>query len=186
MTLSSWLRDYLYFPLGGSRVSPVRAYFNLWITLFLIGLWHGAAWTFVTYGVIHATVMIGHRFVVRNTAEQVGPEAPHLRVLKIVGTLHFVVLSRVFFRASDMQNARAMIERLLAGDVGFGHMVTSVWCVLLIAYVAHYLPRRWYTQLQALFVDLPAPAQGLALSALGAALLQVASADVVPYIYLQF
>lgn len=186
MTLSSWLRDYLYFPLGGSRVSPERAYFNLWITLFLIGLWHGAAWTFVIYGIIHATVMIAHRFVVRNTAEPSGPEAMHLRVLKIVGTLHFVVLSRVFFRASDLTNARAMIERLLAGDVGFGHMVGSVWLVLAIAYVAHYLPRRWYGDLQAAFVRLPAPAQGLALAGVGAAVMQVASAGVVPYIYLQF
>jgi len=186
MTLSSWLRDYLYFPLGGSRVSPGRAYFNLWITLFLIGLWHGAAWTFVIYGIIHATVMIGHRFVVRNTAEPTGPEAFHMRVLKIVGTLHFVVLSRVFFRASDLTNARAMIERLLAGDVGFGHMVGSVWLVLAIAYVAHYLPRRWYADLQAAFVRLPAPAQALALAGVGAAVMQVASAGVVPYIYLQF
>lgn len=186
MTLSSWLRDYLYFPLGGSRVSPPRAYFNLWITLFLIGLWHGAAWTFVIYGMIHATVMIAHRFVVRNTPERTAPDRIHLRLLKIVGTLHFVVLSRVFFRASDLGNAREMIERLFAGDVGFGHMVTSVWFVLAIGYVAHYLPRRWYTDLQAMFVRLPAPVQGLSLAAVGAGLLQVASADVVPYIYLQF
>ncbi|MBK6577135.1 MAG: MBOAT family protein [Sandaracinaceae bacterium] len=67
MTLSRWLRDYLYFPLGGSRGGPVRAYFNLWLTMMLIGMWHGAAWTFVLYGFLQATVMVIHRFVVRHT-----------------------------------------------------------------------------------------------------------------------
>lgn len=186
MTLSSWLRDYLYFPLGGSKVSPARAYFNLWITLFLIGLWHGAAWTFVIYGMLHATVMIGHRFVSRNTPRKPDGDTLRSRVIKVVATLHFVVLSRVFFRATDLGNARDVLERLAAGDVGYGHMVTSVWCLLVIGYVAHYLPRDWYSRAQETFVKLPAPAQGLALAGVGGALLQVVSADVVPYIYLQF
>jgi alginate O-acetyltransferase complex protein AlgI len=186
MTLSSWLRDYLYFPLGGSKVSPARAYFNLWITLFLIGLWHGAAWTFVIYGMLHATVMVGHRFVSRNTPRKPDGDTRRSRVIKVVATLHFVVLSRVFFRATDLGNARDVLERLTAGDVGYGHMVTSVWCLLVIGYVAHYLPRDWYVRVQTAFVKLPAPAQGLALAGLGGALLQVVSADVVPYIYLQF
>jgi alginate O-acetyltransferase complex protein AlgI len=80
MTLSRWLRDYLYFPLGGSRGGPVRAYFNLWLTMMLIGMWHGAAWTFVLYGFLQATVMVIHRFVVRHTGGRRGRAGPRRRV----------------------------------------------------------------------------------------------------------
>jgi alginate O-acetyltransferase complex protein AlgI len=113
MTLSRWLRDYLYFPLGGSRGGPVRAYFNLWLTMMLIGMWHGAAWTFVLYGFLQATVMVIHRFVVRHTGgsgEGQGREdAFAMRAFKVFWALQFVVFSRILFRASSMDNARAVV-----------------------------------------------------------------------------
>ncbi len=63
ITLSTWLRDYLFFPLGGSLVSPARAYFNLWLTMFLIGMWHGASWNFVVYGNLQALAMMYSRYL---------------------------------------------------------------------------------------------------------------------------
>jgi D-alanyl-lipoteichoic acid acyltransferase DltB (MBOAT superfamily) len=161
MTLSTWLRDYLYYPLGGSRVGPARAYFNLGLTMFLIGLWHGAAWTFVVYGLLQAMAMVTHRFFYRRagrTGDTVDPTWLH--ALKVIGTLHFVVLSRVFFRASDLQNA--------------------------LGYAAHYTPRAWYRDAQLRFVQLPAPLQGALVAVALGGLMLVASEDVVPYIYFQF
>jgi alginate O-acetyltransferase complex protein AlgI len=187
MTLSRWLRDYLYYPLGGSKVGEARAYFNLGLTMFLVGLWHGAGWTFVIYGLLQATAMLLHRYVVRRSgrprdAVDTGP----IRALKILGTFHFVVFSRVFFRSAGLDNAFEVIDQLLGGRFGFGHMTASVWAVLLLGTAAHYLPRSLIEQSELRFVRLPAPAQGVALAALGGLLMLVASQDVVPYIYFQF
>jgi alginate O-acetyltransferase complex protein AlgI len=65
MTLSRWLRDYLYYPLGGSRVSSGRGYLNLWVTMFLVGMWHGASWNFVIYSNLQAAAMLYNRFLTR-------------------------------------------------------------------------------------------------------------------------
>ncbi|MDH5491335.1 MAG: MBOAT family protein, partial [Myxococcales bacterium] len=116
MTLSSWLRDYLYFPLGGSRGGPIRAYWNLWLTMFLIGIWHGASWNFVIYGAVQATAMVVHRFFHRRagrTREAVDPWLIH--GLKVFACLQFVVFSRILFRAADLDNAWELTRRLFSG-----------------------------------------------------------------------
>ncbi len=187
MTLSTWLRDYLYFPLGGSQVAPLRAYFNLWITVFLVGLWHGAAWTFVIYGLLHATAMVIHRYFVRRLGRGARqPDPLHLRVLKVLGTLHFVVLSRIFFRAPDVHSAFGVIRQLGAGSTALFHVTASLWWLLLAGYFAHYTPRGLFDGLRERFSMLPAPAQGVLLAGVAATLMLVATQDVVPYIYFQF
>lgn len=187
MTLSSWLRDYFYYPMGGSHVSPARAYWNLWLTVFVVGIWHGAAWTFVLYGILHATAMAVHRYFYRRagrTKETVDPMAVH--VLKIFVMIHFTVLSRILFRSTGLDNAMEVAGQLFCGKFFLFHITPSLWLVLITAYVSHYLPRAWYEQTKRLFVRLPAPAQGLALGALAVGLMTVASHQLVPYIYFQF
>ncbi|MDD9938277.1 MAG: MBOAT family protein [Myxococcales bacterium] len=187
MTLSTWLRDYLYFPLGGSHGSAVRAYFNLGLTMFLIGLWHGANWTFVIYGLMQAAAMLIHRYFYRRsgrTRDTVDPV--WLVALKICGTLHFAVLSRVFFRGTSVDNAVDVSARLVEGTLSIGHVPLNVLALLLLGYVAHYTPRSWFEQIRVRFVGLPAPIQGAVLAGVGAGLMLVVSQDVVPYIYFQF
>ncbi|NLY95067.1 MAG: MBOAT family protein [Myxococcales bacterium] len=187
MTLSRWLRDYLYFPLGGSRSGPVRAYFNLWITFFLIGVWHGASWTFVIYGALQATVIVIHRFVVRSSKRPRDAKDPFaVLALKVFLSMQFVVFSRILFRANDISNAREVTERLFSGTSSMAQIAPTVWAVLIGFFILHYTPRAWYERLRDTFKALPAPAQGLAAAGTAGVLAQIATTQVVPYIYFQF
>jgi D-alanyl-lipoteichoic acid acyltransferase DltB (MBOAT superfamily) len=187
MTLSTWLRDYLYFPLGGSKVPPGRAYFNLFLTVALVGLWHGAAWTFVVYGMLHGGAMVVHRFFYRRagrTAFTVDPLP--LKFLKIFGTLHFVVLSRIFFRASSFSNAADVIRQLAEGSSGVFHITGTLWALLAFGYAAHFTPKGLFENIRQGFIRLPAPAQGAVLAGVAGGLMLIATENVVPYIYFQF
>jgi D-alanyl-lipoteichoic acid acyltransferase DltB (MBOAT superfamily) len=187
MTLSTWLRDYLYFPLGGSRVGPVRAYWNLWLTMFLIGIWHGASWTFVFYAILQSGAMVTHRFFYRRsgrTGDTVDGWQVH--AFKVFWALQFVVFSRILFRATSLQNAADVTTRLGSGTFSVAQISLGVWAMLILTFVAHYTPKRWFESIEIGFKSMPAPAQGVTLAMLGFILSVVATSEVVPYIYFQF
>ena len=187
MTLSTWLRDYLYFPLGGSRVSPVRSYVNLFITMFLIGIWHGASWTFVLYALLQAGAMVLHRFFYRRsgrTRDTVDPWPT--RAVKVFACLQFVVFSRILFRATSFDNAWDVTSRLFSGTTSMAQVSTTVFIVLVLSLGAHYTPRRWFESLEQRFIRMPALAQGAVLGGVAGFLGLVATTEVVPYIYFQF
>ncbi|TVM17296.1 MBOAT family protein [Oceanidesulfovibrio indonesiensis] len=107
MTLSRWLRDYLYIPLGGNRRGPIRNYINLFLTFLLAGLWHGAAWTFVLWGAMHGVALVLHRFISRSNWL-------HLpRGLAVVFTFLFVAVAWVPFRAESLTSAWAIGRGML-------------------------------------------------------------------------
>ncbi|MBW2546419.1 MAG: MBOAT family protein [Deltaproteobacteria bacterium] len=187
ITLSTWLRDYLYFPLGGSRVGPLRAYWNLWLTMFLIGIWHGASWTFVVYAVLQSMAMVIHRFFYRRsgrTGDTV--DSWQIRAFKVFWALQFVVFSRILFRATSLQNAADITTRLGSGTFSVAQVSLGVWAMLLLTFAAHYTPRRWFESIELGFKSMPAPAQGVTLAVLAFILSVVATSEVVPYIYFQF
>jgi D-alanyl-lipoteichoic acid acyltransferase DltB (MBOAT superfamily) len=187
MTLSTWLRDYLYYPLGGSHVSPLRAYWNLWLTMFLIGIWHGASWTFVFYAILQSLAMVIHRFFYRRSGRTRDTvDTWQMHAFKVFWALQFVVFSRILFRATSLQNAADVTARLGSGTFSVGQISLSVWLLLIVTFVAHYTPKRWFESLELRFKAMPAPAQGVTLAAVGIALSLVATSQVVPYIYFQF
>jgi D-alanyl-lipoteichoic acid acyltransferase DltB (MBOAT superfamily) len=117
ITLSRWLRDYLYVSLGGSRVSFARNQINLLTTMLLGGLWHGAAWTFVIWGLIHGLWLVAHRFLLR-LYELMGVERKPalLRAISIAGwpvTMAVVAFTWVFFRATSVEGALQMCTAML-------------------------------------------------------------------------
>jgi len=125
ISLSTWFRDYLYIPLGGSRVARSRWYLNLMVVFLVSGLWHGANWTFVIWGALHGAFLVaslltaGLRARVRSA---LGIEAvPALRnALQIAITFHLVALGWVFFRAPSLAAAGDMLSRMMRGSPGAG------------------------------------------------------------------
>jgi alginate O-acetyltransferase complex protein AlgI len=105
MTLSSWFRDYLYIPLGGNRVPKWRVYLNLLIVFFLCGLWHGAMWTFVVWGLFHGAFLIIERMGFRNWLER-------RRILRHVYVLLVVMVGWVFFNSNTFTQAREFLMRM--------------------------------------------------------------------------
>ena len=110
MTLSNWFKNYLYFPLGGSRCSPKRVLLNLYIVFFFTGLWHGASWNFVIWGLIHGTFMVLERQGLARLLSK------SFVVVQYFYALSIIVLSRVFFRADDLDLALDYMKALFGGS----------------------------------------------------------------------
>ncbi len=181
MTLSRWLRDYLYVPLGGNRDGPRRTYRNLMLTMLLGGLWHGAAWTFVIWGGIHGTALAAER----QLRERLG--APRLPGwLAWLVTFHVVCLAWVFFRSPDLGIAFEVLGGVFSS--GPSPLVTlPVLFLTVVAIAVQAIPPGWWRQAESWLVARPAMGQGVALGLLVvAADAAVGEQGVAPFIYYQF
>ena len=114
VSLSEWIRDYLYIPLGGNRGGPMRTVFNLFVTMALAGLWHGAAWHYVVWGIYHGLLLGLQRLLAPLLRPLLGllPESA-ADALRIVLTFHLVAIGWVFFRAENVDAATTILARLL-------------------------------------------------------------------------
>lgn len=112
MTLGNWMKNYLYIPLGGNRVSPGRTYFNLWLVFVASGLWHGASWNFVLWGVYHGCFLVIERLFLSKWYLKMG------RIIPLVFTFFFVVIGWVFFRIEHFNDATNFLKTLFSWQVG--------------------------------------------------------------------
>jgi alginate O-acetyltransferase complex protein AlgI len=190
MTLSRWLRDYLYIPLGGSRRGERRTYINVMITMILGGLWHGAGWTFLAWGALHgAGLAYDHWRNGRRAAAGMEPLAsdPGSVLRQRVATFHFVCLGWVFFRAESFAGAFGVLARLFTGWGVAPALVTPV-LVLVIAgsLVMQYLPHRPAQELQVAVSRMRPWVQGVAAAFALVAITTLGPQGVAPFIYFQF
>ncbi|HET8821099.1 MAG TPA: MBOAT family O-acyltransferase [Thermoleophilaceae bacterium] len=181
MTLSRWLRDYLYIPLGGNRGGRRRTYRNVMLTMLLGGLWHGAAWTFVLWGGIHGAALSAERWARERFADVRLPAWAAWLV-----TFHVVCVAWVFFRAPDLGTAFDVLGGL--GLSGPAPLVTLPLVLLVLGAVAiQALPPGWWRTAEAWLVARPVAVQGLLAGALiVAADAAVGQEGVAPFIYFQF
>jgi D-alanyl-lipoteichoic acid acyltransferase DltB (MBOAT superfamily) len=180
ISLSTWLRDYLYVPLGGNRHGTLHTYRNLWLTMVLGGLWHGASWNFVIWGALHGT-MLG----INRAWQRAGlPGVP--RAVAIVLTFHFVCFAWIFFRAPTFEHATLVIGRLARGTLHAPNLAPKVMAALALGFATQLFPRGWLDRVREQFVRLPAVAQGVTLAAAAYVLHFAAAAKAEPFIYGQF
>ena len=187
ISLSTWLRDYLYFPLGGSRKGSLRTYLNLMITMLLGGLWHGAAWTFVAWGGLHGSYLVVHRLW-----SQIG-WGPLVRWRATTGwkwmarilLFHAVCLGWVFFRASTFDLAFQVLGQLRVP--GAATLATGpVVLVLFFGLAGQWMPARWRNGFEVEMGRWPALARGAAVAVAIAAIEMLGPTGVAPFIYFQF
>lgn len=117
ISLSTWLRDYLYIPLGGSRGTKARTYVNLLITMLLGGLWHGASWTFVIWGGMHGIALSIERLMGLDKFD-VSEMSLLQRLCRRVLTFHFICATWIFFRCTDFQDAVTALIRIVTAAAG--------------------------------------------------------------------
>jgi D-alanyl-lipoteichoic acid acyltransferase DltB (MBOAT superfamily) len=113
ITLSAWLRDYLYIPLGGNRKSEGRTYANLMTTMLLGGLWHGANWTFVIWGGLHGAFLVAERFLKQATTRWTAPNGWALKLLLALVTYLLVNIAWVLFRAKTLPAAMGILAAMV-------------------------------------------------------------------------
>lgn len=128
MSLSRWLRDYLYIPLGGNRGGSLLTYRNLMLTMLLGGLWHGASWNFVIWGGFHGALLAMERLLgVRSSS----PLWRLLYPVRVVWTFVLVTIGWVFFRAATAADSVYVLRQMFAGSSGGGAMLIPLWMVVL-------------------------------------------------------
>ena len=193
ISLSSWLRDYLYIPLGGNRKGKTRTYIHLVITMLLGGLWHGAALRFILWGGIHGAALAIHKFLINRFGWKPSGKdmKPWKRVISTFFTFHLVCFAWVFFRAETMQKVGQIFTQLFRHfEPGvFLQFVTSyrlIFILMLTGFVIHFIPKRWDLKMQNSVTCLPVWAKALLLCIAIFMIIQMKSAEIVPFIYFQF
>ena len=181
ISLSSWMRDYVYIPLGGSRCGALLTSRNLFLTMVISGLWHGAAWNFVVWGCFHGAGIILHRALPTGTTNP----SFAVRGMKWLGTYAFVLVGWVLFRSADLATSGQILADVLFLSGGGGaHLHSGLW--LLPAGLAglHALARRGAGRRA--FVSLPPAVFALVYGAAFGIAITLANASYQPFIYFQF
>ena len=190
ISLSSWLRDYLYIPLGGNRKGKLRMYLNLMITMLIGGLWHGASWKFVFWGGMHGVGLVVDKLWKKITGGKT-EEILVTRVLGWVFTTCLVSALWVFFRADSFGDALLLIQQCTHGYDWAVLQVfirtRSLFVILLLTMVAiHAIPSSQFQKIEEIYIRTPFLIKAVAFILLIQMMIQLQSTEIQPFIYFQF
>lgn len=192
ISLSTWLRDYLYIPLGGNRKGPKRTYLNNFLTMVIGGLWHGASWMYVLWGAYHGGLLVVHKAM-----RKVWRLPERLRgncVIVFFNTvLMFVLVVAGFtlFRAPSLETVGGIVTQISGSfhaEIApqFVESYAMIVAAMIFGFVMHFTPKSWSTKTMAVYDSLPLVAQSVVFAAILFIIIQTRSSELVPFVYLQY
>jgi D-alanyl-lipoteichoic acid acyltransferase DltB (MBOAT superfamily) len=190
ISLSQWLKDYLYISLGGNRKGRVRTYLNLMITMILGGLWHGAALRFIIWGALHGVGLVIDKIRVSIFSGKESFRAI-ARIAGIIITFNFVNFCWIFFRAESMEDVSIMLRQICTNFSPGSYLTVlpaygQVFLLIAVGYLVHFLPEKVKESYRGFFIRTPLAGQLVFLLLLAVVLWQMRSTAVMPFIYFRF
>ncbi|HAP30281.1 MAG TPA: membrane-bound O-acyltransferase family protein, partial [Porphyromonadaceae bacterium] len=192
ISLSSWLRDYIYIPLGGNRRGKARQYVNLTVTMLAGGLWHGASWMYLLWGGYNGALLAAHKAVRKHwPAPRRLKGTRLLAAANITLTLALIMAGMMIFRAHTPADIAVMSRQILTDFrpqviPSFIEAYMLITCIIAGAWMMHWLPRRHTIGLMRRFSALPTAAQAAILAIAIFFIIQTRQADLVPFVYLKY
>ncbi len=195
ISLSTWLKDYLYISLGGNRKGKVRMYVNLMITMLLGGLWHGASLRFVLWGGLHGLYLVVHKWlmvrfpkVFQKTGEDMTVKR---RIIGVLLTFHMVCFSWIFFRAESMEKAKAVLSQIFGQFrpgvfIPFVQEYAVILFLIALCFTLQFLPSKMIESAKQKVAGWSWILKAVVTAALIILIAQVKSSEIQPFIYFQF
>ena len=189
ISLSSWLRDYLYIALGGNRKGIVRTYLNKFLTMLIGGLWHGSSWTFVVWGALHGFALAIEQYFKQFLNL---PKTRIVTIIRIFITFNFVSFCWIFFKADSFSSALDIITNISSIRFNVADWWTiiqaskPVFVFMAIGYVLHFLPEKFTDHVQNGYISLPIVVKGLILGIVFWLVFLIAGSAPQSFIYFDF
>ena len=186
ISLSSWLKDYLYISLGGNRKGRLHTYYNLMLTMLLGGLWHGASWNFVIWGGLHGIYLSIHKFIIKRRVKS-NEDSKTYKFLTTLFTFLLVLFTWLFFRARDLESTQIFIMKMI-------HWESSEYVTLFITIALTYMSAVFildfielkYGHTGILKIKSDTIIAGILLALFSVTLMYMFQADALPFVYFQF
>jgi alginate O-acetyltransferase complex protein AlgI len=190
ISLSQWLKDYLYISLGGNRKGKIRTYMNLMLTMLLGGLWHGASLRFIIWGALHGIGLVINRIWSSIVGNRFNP-GRFGRITAIFITFQFVSFCWIFFRAENMNTVFTMLGQI-SKNFSPGSYSTvlpaygNVFILMAVGYIIHLLPEKIKESYRGVFIKIPVAAQLVVVMFVAIMVYQMKTTEIMPFIYFRF
>jgi D-alanyl-lipoteichoic acid acyltransferase DltB (MBOAT superfamily) len=192
ISLSTWLRDYIYIPLGGNRRGKVRTYFNLFATMVIGGIWHGASWMYLLWGAYHGVLLACHKFIKQTINFNYGERMCRIvKPFNVLITFTLVFIGFTFFRSPSLENLEEIATQIFTAfhpeiAMQFVTAYSLVVVAIIAGFLMHYAPEKWQITLSNTYTSTPMLVQALIFAVVLFVVIQTRQSELVPFVYLQY